>query len=534
MGSMLVLLPEIVLVIGALASAILGFLVGKRTQILSMWAMATIVIAMVLTLDMMGLGFTRLAGLNPYEVPVSGVPGGSGDLAAGWKLRVDTFTLFFHMVFMFVAFLAVLASRSFIKPEEPHQGEYYCLLFLAVVGMMFTAAATDLFVLYLAFEISSISTFALVAFRKKDKQATEAALKFFIIGAVSSAIILFGISIVYGVAGSSSIASFGESLTDLSVLKGGLQRAVPAMEAPLIVAIVFLLAGFGFKVAVVPFHMWAPDVYQGAPTTISAFLAAGSKKVGIVALFKVFLIGLLAIQIDWIAAIAVIAIVTQTVGNLFAIPQRNIKRMLAYSSIAQVGYILIAIPVGALAIYANTPGPTGDAAKVAAAAGLLGGMYHVLTHAIMKSGAFLVVAATATAGVGEEIGDYKGLGKRMPFMAAAMAIFLLSLAGIPPFGGFVSKFLLFSSAVSAMPFNPWFLALAVSGVLNSALSLYYYARVIWYMWILDAPAGAQPVTTGRSLTAAIGLSFVLIILTGLAVLPFIDYLQGAARTFFGF
>ena len=268
MGSMIVLLPEIVLVIGALASAVLGFLVGKRTQILWMWAMGIIVVAMVLTLDMMGLGITRLAGLNLYEVPVSGVPGGSGDLAAGWKLRVDTFTLFFHMVFMFVAFLAVLASRSFIKPEEPHQGEYYCLLFLAVVGMMFTAAATDLFVLYLAFEISSISTFALVAFRKKDKQATEAALKFFIIGAVSSAIILFGISIVYGVAGSSSIASFGESLTDLSVLKGGLQRAVPAMEAPLIVAIVFLLAGFGFKVATVPFHQWAPDVYEGSPDKI--------------------------------------------------------------------------------------------------------------------------------------------------------------------------------------------------------------------------------------------------------------------------
>src|SRR5437899_1461403 len=416
MGSIAVLLPEIILVTAALGSAVLGFLVGKRTEILWAWALVTLVAAMVLTLDMMGLGITRLAGLNLYEVPVSGVPGASGDLVDAWKLQVDTFTLFFHIVFMFVALLAVLASRSFIKPEEPHQGEYYCLLFLAVVGMMLTAAATDLFVLYLAFEISSISTFALVAFRKKDKQATEAALKFFIIGSVSSAIILFGISLVYGVAGSSRIASVGH-LTDLAVLKGKLSTAVPAMEAPLIVAIVFLLAGFGFKVAVVPFHMWAPGVYQWSLPTLSTFLA---------------------------------------------------------------------------------------------------------------------VAATATAGVGEEIGDYKGLGKRMPFVAAAMAIFLLSLAGIPPMGGFVSKFLLFSSAVSAMQFNPWFLALAVSGVLNSALSLYYYARVIWYMWILDAPEGEKPVAPGRYLTIAIGISFVLIILTGLAALPFIDYIQGAARTFFGF
>src|SRR2546422_11430152 len=217
-----------------------------------MWALGTLLVAMVLTFDMMGLGITRLAGLNLYEVPVNGV-GGSGDLAMTWKLRVDTFTLFFHIVFMFVALLAVLATRSFIKPEEPHQGEYYCLLFLAVVGMMFTAAATDLFVLYLAFEISSISTFALVAFRKKDKQATEAALKFFIIGSVSSAIILFGISLGYGVAVSSSLSG---PLTDLVVLKRGLPGAL-GMETPLVVAIVFLLAGFRFKVAVVPFHMWA-------------------------------------------------------------------------------------------------------------------------------------------------------------------------------------------------------------------------------------------------------------------------------------
>ena len=282
MATIAVFLPEIVLIFAALTSAILGFIVGRRTEILWTWALVTLLVAMFFTLDMMGLGVTRLLGLNLYEVPVGGV-GGSGDFAGSWKLRVDTFTLFFHIVFMFVALLAVLASRTFIRPEEPHQGEYYCLLFLAVVGMMLTAAATDLFVLYLAFEISSISTFTLVAFRKKDKQATEAALKFFIIGAVSSAIILFGISIVYGVAGSSSIAALGQSLTDLDVLRVGLSYANPRvspMEPPLIVAIVFLLAGFGFKVAVVPFHMWAPDVYQGSPTTISTFLAAGRRRSG--------------------------------------------------------------------------------------------------------------------------------------------------------------------------------------------------------------------------------------------------------------
>jgi len=562
MGSGFVFLPEIILVTAALTSTLLGFAVGRRTQFLWGFALTSLVLAMVLTFDMMGLGLTRLLGLNLYEIPVSGTA--SGDFSDAWRLRIDTFTLYFHIVFMFVALLAVIASRSFIRSDEPHQGEYYGLLFLAVVGMMFTAAATDLFVLYLAFEISSISTFALVAFRKRDRQATEAALKFFIFGSIASAIILFGISIVYGVAGSTGIAAPGQALTDLELLKNGLTFSDPrvlAMEAPLLVAIVFLVAGFGFKVAIVPFHMWAPDVYQGSPTTISAFLAAGSKKVGIVALFKVFLVALLSIQVDWLVAIAILAIVTQTVGNLFAIPQRNIKRMLAYSSIAQVGYIMIAVAVGAVAIEAS--GPRGPDAEVVAIAGVQGGLYHVLTHAIMKAGAFLVVAATAMVGIGEEIGQYKGLSRRMPFVSLAMAVFLLSLAGIPPFGGFFSKFILFSSAVSAMTFNPWYLALAVSGVLNSALSLYYYARVIWYMWVLEpeptekvplkesttAATGVgipffkrisqrqepgEKIPLSRSMTVAIGIAFVLIWVTGLAAFPFISYLEAAARAFFGF
>src|SRR5437667_6637145 len=243
-------------------------------------------------------------------------------------MKVDTFALFFQLMFAFVAFLAILASRGFIRPEEPHQGEYYALMLLAVVGMMFTAAATDLFVLFLAFETSSLSTFALVAYRKRDKQATEAAVKFFIIGAVSSGIILFGISLIYGIAGSTSIGA----TTDLVRLGTGLNlTAEPAIEPPLIIALVLLIAGFGFKVAVVPFHMWAPDVYQGSPTTISVLLTSASKNVGIVALFRVFLIGLLSVQVDWVATLASRAIVTPTVGNIVASPQRSIKRWLAYS-----------------------------------------------------------------------------------------------------------------------------------------------------------------------------------------------------------
>src|SRR3989441_711773 len=473
------------------------------------------------------LAVGRALNLAVWPSPV----GTQGNFAVELKMKVDTFALFFQLMFEFVAFLAILASRGFIKPEEPHQGEYYALMLLAVVGMMFTAAATDLFVLFLAFETSSLSTFALVAFRKRDKQATEAAVKFFIIGAVSSGIILFGISLIYGIAGTTSI---GKTTTDLLLLRNGLTlTGHPEIEPPLIIALVLLIAGFGFKVAVVPFHMWAPDVYQGSPTTISVLLTSASKNVGIVALFRVFLIGLLSVQVDWVATLAILAIVTQTVGNVVAIPQRSIKRMLAYSSIAQAGYILIALAVGAIALQSTTPGHTDNAAYVAAF-GLVGGMLHVFVYGAMKAGSFLVVAGTESRGIPDDIEAYKGLSRRMPFMAFSMLVFLLSLAGIPPLGGFFSKFVLFSSAVNASAFNPWYLALAVSGVLNSALSLYYYARVIWYMYILEPEAGTAKEPVARSISAAVFVALAIVMLTAVIAVFFFGYLTDAARSFFGF
>src|SRR5437773_1169330 len=319
--------------------------------------------------------------------------------------------------------------------------------------MMFTAAATDLFVLFLAFETSSLSTFALVAYRKRDRQATEASAKFFIIGAVSSGIVLFGISLIYGIAHTSSIGT----TTDLILLRGppGLTLAGhPEIEPPLIIALVFLIAGFGFKVAVVPFHMWAPDVYQGSPTTISVLLTSASKNVGIVALFRVFLIGLLNVQVDWVATLAILAIVTQTVGNVVAIPQRSIKRMLAYSSIAQAGYILIALAVGAVAVQSTSP--TDNAANVAAY-GLVGGMLRVFLHAALKAGSFLVVAGTESRGIADDMEAYKGLGRRMPFLSFSMTVSLLSVAGIPPPAGLFAKLVRLPSPGHAASFNQLFL-----------------------------------------------------------------------------
>ncbi len=518
-----VFIPEIALISAALIILILGFFTKRRPLLLWLIALVSVVVAIAVTLDMMGLSLTNALGLNLWSSPLSAT---DGDFKDQLRLHVDLFALFFHMVFLTVALLVVIASRGFIKSDEPHQAEYYCLMLLAVVGMMFVAAATDLIVLYLAFELSSLSTFALTAFRKKDKKASEASMKFFLIGAISSAIILFGISLVYGVTGSTNLGA----TMDLVGIKEGLAAALPNFEPPLIVAIVFLLAGFGFKVAVVPFHMWAPDVYEGSPTTISAFLAAGSKKVGVVALIKVFLVALLAVQADWLFALGILAIATMTVANIIAIAQKNVKRMLAYSSIAHAGYILIAIVVGSL-MGTTAPGQPDYAGKLELTSySLAGGMYHVLTHAIMTAGAFLVVAAVATAKIGDEYEDYRGLAKRAPLLSISMTIFLLSLAGIPPFGGFFSKFVLFSSAVSAGYYDVWFITLAVAGVLNSALSLYYYARLIWYMYILEPKRKDIPRISNSILTAVV-ISLILITLIGIAAQPFISYTQDAARAF---
>ena len=248
-------------------------------------------------------------------------------------LQLDVFAALFALVFLSVAFYVVLASVRFIEKDR-HQAEYYSLIMLATAGMMVVAMSLDLITLFIGLEVASISTFALVAFRKKDKRGAEAATKYFIIGGLSSALSLYGISLLYGVAGTTNI-------------EGSTTRwpRCPRWTPATLLAIGLVIAGFGFKVAIVPFHMWAPDVYEGAPTTISAFLAASSKKMGMVLLFKLFLIGLIAMKADWQGVAGIIAILTMTVGNVIALQQTNIKRMLAYSSIAQAGYMIIAIAV---------------------------------------------------------------------------------------------------------------------------------------------------------------------------------------------
>ncbi|HEX2022487.1 MAG TPA: NADH-quinone oxidoreductase subunit N [Candidatus Thermoplasmatota archaeon] len=377
-------------------------------------------------------------------------------------LETTPFAILFNLVFLAVALMVALASPRYL--ERRHQGEFYSLILLSTVGMMVVAMSRDLLTLFVGLELSSFCTYALAGFFKRRVDSSEAAMKYFLVGSISSSLALFGISIVYGLTGSTTFESLN-ALWSVPVQDGNFGTVLmEGRSIPAVFAWVLLLAGFGYKIAMVPFHNYAVDVYEGSPSTVGGFLAAGSKQMGFAALFKVFLLGLLAVKANWDVMVGVLAIATMVVGNVVALSQTNIKRMLAYSSIAQAGYILMALAIGT------------DYA-------LAGGLFHIVTYSFMKAGAFVALAAAATWGVGEELSDWKGMSRRAPLLAFAMAAFMLSFAGIPPLAGFASKFVLFSGAISA---GGWYVALAVAGIVTSAVSLVYYWRVVRVMYVEES------------------------------------------------
>ena len=473
--------PEIILAIFAIALPALG-MAFKSSKVLAAFSLV-------------GIGMAAYAVWQMYDTMVYFFS--FGDL-----IRVDQFAVLFMFIFMAVAAYVILASAAYCK-DDKHLPEYFSLILLATIGMMVVASSTDLFALFIGIELTSLSSYALVGFRKKDVKGAEAATKYFIIGGMSSGFTLFGISLIYGFTGTTNFAGINAALS----------AGVSNIEV-MWLAMIMVVVGFGFKISMVPFHMWAPDVYEGAPTTVTALLASGSKKMGFVAMFKFFLIGIIAMKADWQLVVAIMAILTMTVGNVVAIQQTSIKRMLAYSSIAQAGYILMVLPVGS---------------ELA----LTGGLFQILTHAFMKGGAFIVVATLATVAVGEGIKEYKGLAKRNLFLAVAMAIFLLSLAGIPPLAGFWSKFVLFSAPIDAASVGgaDWLMWLSVAAIINSAISLYYYVRIIKYMFV-DEGECKDKLKIPLSMAAAVAICAGAVVLIGLWPDPVIEVLKTASRTFF--
>ena len=379
---------------------------------------------------------------------------GSVTSGFGGMFTSDGYTLFFKVVFLIIAFLTILISMGYAQREGIEGGEYYALVLFATVGMMLMAGGTHLITIFLGLETMSISIYVLVGMMREDRRSVESALKYFLLGAFATGFLLYGMAFVYGATGSlylKEISSFIASNGNL-------------LNSPmLLMSLVFLTIGFGFKIASVPFHMWTPDVYEGAPTSITAFMATGVKAAGFAALVRVFFSALSAFRPDWTSIMWVLAVATMTVGNIVAISQTNIKRMLAYSSIAHAGYLLVAFVAG------NKLGASGI-------------LFYLMTYAFMNLGAFSCVILIGKKG--EEntlITDYAGLGFKHPLLAAAMTIFLLSMAGIPPLGGFMAKFYVFGAAVESK-----FYWLVIFGVLNSAVSVYYYLRVTVLMYFRES------------------------------------------------
>lgn len=435
-------------------------------------------------------------------------------------LRIDDFSRFFSLIFLLV-FLFIAASSIDYMNYERNIGVYYSLLILSTLGMMFLSSANDLLVLFVCWELGSLPAYSMVAYQKSRKDTSESSLKFFLYGAMSSAFIFFGISLVFGITGSTSLTAVTLAFSDVS-----------AYSPFHILALGFLIPGFGYKIAAVPFHAWAVDVYEGAPTVVTAFLAAGSKAMGFTAIILLILVGLRDIGNEWSIAFAILAVITMTLGNVVALVQTNIKRMLAYSSIAHAGYILI--PIAAFTSSANSQVTQGFTLAVFAVSAA---SIHILMHALMKVVAFIAVVVVANTYNSEKIDDYAGLRKRHPGVAFALTIALLSLMGVPPLAGFFSKLLIFFSAIYAD-----LLWLAIIGIINSAISIFYYIKVIKLMFFDDLTENIQNTISVDSVfptrvpwvyNIVLLVGTILIILLGIFPSQVIDFAISAAQSILG-
>ena len=458
---------------------------------LSLAAFALVVILLDLVIQRKGwLVVVSMAGIVVSAGFALAMWGGSSQAIFNNMLAVDNFALFFKLLFLGIAALVILSSVDYVSKFARFQGEYYALVLLSTLGMMLMAAATELITIYIALELTSISLYILVGFLK-DSKSTEASLKYLLLGAVASAVLLYGMALVFGFTGKTQLGEIAQVIQTMS------PQTLLASPA-LILGIVLLIAGFGFKIAAIPFHMWVPDVYEGAPTPITAYLSVASKAAGFAIILRVFYsaFGLPQwLSLDWGMIFAVLAAIGMTLGNVVAIPQTNIKRMLGYSSIAQAGYLMVGLATMGFA-------PTAD---ILGRSGLL---FFLASYALTNLGAFIAIIAISNKLDSDLIQDYSGMGKRAPLLALALTLCLISLIGMPPAAGFMAKFYIFSAAVQHN-----LLWLVVIAVINSVISAYYYLRVVKVMW-LGEPASEEKVPSSGALRVALSLSCLGVLLLG--------------------
>jgi NADH-quinone oxidoreductase subunit N len=422
-------------------------------------------------------------------------------------IKIDAFAVVFKLTFLAAAALTVAVSLRYLEVEGEQRGEYYALILFATVGMMFLASGYDLIVLYVSLELMALTFYVLVGFTKRERQSNEAGMKYFLLGAFSSGILLYGMSLLFGVAGSTNLGQIAPKVAQ--AVASSTDAAGFGLRPMVLLAMIALAAGLFFKIAAVPFHMWAPDAYQGAPTSITAFLSTGSKAASFALYIRIFIEALGGMRVDWAPLLGLVAAVTIMVGNWAAVTQSNSKRLLAYSSISNAGYLLLGL------VAANEYGYTGI-------------VVYLVVYTFMNIGAFGVIISLRRRGIiGDEVEDLAGLGQKEPGMALMMAIFMLSLGGLPVTGGFIGKWFLFGGVIQrgTTEGKNWYYWLAAWAAFNTVVSFYYYVRFIRTMYIGDRVADERPLALSTSLQTALVVCAVAVIFIGVYPHPLIKAAQ---------
>lgn len=464
------IVPELTLICVGLILLLLDLVVRKKEVIAVVGIVGTLVAL---------YGTFKLYGLYEPQAVFNGM------------FMLDGYSNFFKLIFYLNVILTICISMKYMAIEKASYGEYYALLMFATTGMMIMASAADLIILYLGLELMALSTYILAGLMRQQPRSNEAALKYFFLGAFSSAFLLYGISLTYGLTGTTNLKEIAAALQTLNI------NGNPIMY----LGMIFIIVAFGFKIALVPFHMWAPDVYEGAPTSITAFMSVGPKAAGFAVLGRVLFDSFAGMQVQWTSILIPIAVLTMAAGSIIALAQTNIKRMLAYSSIAHAGYMLLGIISGTQE-------------------GLTSTLAYLMIYLFMNIGAFAIVIMLRREGFqGENLEDYMGLSKSHPLVSALMLIFMFSLAGIPPTAGFIGKFYVFMEVI-----NAGYVPLAIIAVVFSAISAFFYLRVVMYMYMRD-PKEQVTLTNSPAMSIALAVTAMMVLIFG--ILP--SYLLDLVR-----
>ena len=470
-----VIMPEVILSVLGMALLLVNVFIPSKSKSYLVW---------LSLIGIVGAGFAAVSGWGTTVSSFSD------------SVVQDNFGIFFKLIFLVAAGLAVLISDQYMERENCNHGELYPLILFTTVGMMLMAGATDLMTLFLGLELMSVTLYVLAGFNRANIKSSESGMKYFLLGAFSTGFLLYGMALVYGVTGTTRIAK----------IAGIVAQAGGAGNAMLLIGMFLLLTGFLFKIAAAPFHMWTPDVYEGAPTPMTAFMSAGPKSAGFAALLRLLLVVFPVMKAEWSDLLWILAVLTMTIGNFTALRQDNIKRMLAYSSIAHAGYALVGL------VAANSTGTSGI-------------LFYMLSYAFMNIGAFAVIILIGKQGEPNgTVMDFAGLGQKKPLLAACMALFLFSLAGMPPTAGFIGKFYLFSGAV-----QEGYIWLAIIGVLNSAASVYYYLRVMVFMYFKPGEEQFDWVTVSAPIALALVISAAGSLIPGIVPSVILQFAQQAVK-----